>query len=265
MNLAKYFMIEVAMDDSVGPTDMPSVWNLNKYQHDKGHRMNLSGDSHDAYSVIMDSALGLLGAEPQDQDDFVGQVQWLHQYLGAKPAPAYPFPIDEQLATAGKNLFEANCAYCHASERTGTPIPVEEIGTDRERLGTWGADYAVAANKVVREMGLERRGLVEEHLIGYVAPFLDGIWLKAPYLHNGSVPTIRDLLDPPAARHQVFWRGYDLFDPVKVGFVTHGEEAERAGTKFDTRERSNGNLGHDFGTGLAEADKTAVVEYLKTL
>jgi mono/diheme cytochrome c family protein len=222
MNLTKYFMIGEPMDDSIGPTDMPSVWNLKKYQHDKGHRMNLAGDSHDAYSVIMDSALGVLGAEPRDPEDFIGQVEWLQDYLGSRPAPDYPFPVDAELAAAGETLFQTHCAACHASERTGTPIPIEEVGTDRERLDTWSAEYAVAANRVVQEMGLERRGLVEEPLAGYVAPFLDGIWLRAPYLHNGSVPTLRDLLDTPADRPSLFWRGYDVYDPVRVGFVTDG-------------------------------------------
>jgi len=47
---------------------------------------------------------------------------------------------------------------------------------------------------------------------------LDGIWLRAPYLHNGSVPTLQDLLNPPNERPQTFHRGYDVFDPVKIGF-----------------------------------------------
>ncbi len=72
MNLTKYFMIKAPMDDTFGPTDMPSVWNLKKYVWDKGHRMNYAGDSHDAHSVIMDSALGVLGAPPADKADFLG-------------------------------------------------------------------------------------------------------------------------------------------------------------------------------------------------
>jgi mono/diheme cytochrome c family protein len=265
MNLTKYFMIRWKTDDSIGPTDMPSVWNLQKYQHDKGHRMNWAGDSHDSYSVIIDSAMGLLGAAPHDKTDFLGQVDWLHDYLGKKPAPKYPFAIDQQKASSGKLIFDAQCARCHASERTGTRIRLAEVGTDPERIKTWSKEAAVAANKVVRDMGIERMGLVEEPLIGYVAQFLDGIWLRAPYLHNGSVPTLRDLLAPPAQRVQVFWRGYDLYDPVKVGFVVQGKEAERAGTRYDTRERASGNQGHDFGTRLPEAEKSALIEYLKTL
>lgn len=265
MNLTKYFMIEAPMDDSFGPTDMPSVWNLRKYQHGRGHRMNFAGDSHDAYSVIFDSAMGLLGAEPKDKDAFLGQVRWLEDYLGNLPTPAYPLPIDQALAEAGRAVFETECAACHASERTGTPIPLVEVGTDGERIGTWGPEYARQANAVVEAMGLERRGLVEEPLIGYVAAFLDGIWLRAPYLHNGSVPTLRDLLTPPEERPRVFWRGYDLYDPVAVGFVAQGKEAERLGSRFDTSERASGNQGHIFGTSLPTDQKTALIEYLKTL
>jgi mono/diheme cytochrome c family protein len=265
MNLTKYFMIGWPMDDSFGPTDMPSVWNLQKYQHERGHRMNFAGDSHDAYSVIIDSALGLLGAEPHDTGDFLAQVDWLHDYLGRKQAPDYPFPIDQELARAGKRVFDANCAQCHASERTGTPLPIAEIGTDRGRMDTWNERAAREANQVTAAMGIERKGLVEEPLVGYVAQFLDGIWLRAPYLHNGAVPTLYDLLQPPAERPAVFWRGYNVYDPVKVGFQSSGEEAQRAGTRHDTRDRGNGNAGHEFGTGLPDDDKWRLVEYLKTL
>src|SRR3546814_6666122 len=87
------------------------------------------------------------------------------------------------------------------------------------------AGNANESNKVVAEVGIERKGLVEEDLIGYNPPFLDGLWLRAPYLHNGSVPTLRDLLEPLAQRPMVFWRGYDLYDPVDVGFVSQGPEA----------------------------------------
>jgi hypothetical protein len=61
-----------------------------KYVWDKGHRMNYAGDSHDAYSVIMDSALGLLGAAPANKEDFVEQVQWLHGYLSRTAAAEVP-------------------------------------------------------------------------------------------------------------------------------------------------------------------------------
>lgn len=265
MNLTKYFMIKAPMDDTFGPTDMPAIWNLKKYDWAKGHRMNYAGDSHDAYSVVMDSALGVLGAAPADKNDFLDQVNWLHDYLGELPPPKYPFPINATRAAAGKPLFDAHCATCHASAVTGAPLPLADVGTDRGRLDSWNSDAAIKANRVVKAMGLERKGLVEEDRKGYVAPFLDGVWLRAPYLHNGSVPTLRDLLEAAAQRPKVFWRGYDVYDPVKVGFVSDGEAARRSGTRLDTASLGGGNQGHEFGTTLSAQDKTALIEYLKTL
>ena len=64
---------------------------------------------------------------------------------------------------------------------------------------------------------------------------------------------------------KVFYRGYDVYDQAKVGFVTSGAEAERVGIKHDTTQRGNGNQGHNFGTQLTADDKEALVEYLKTL
>jgi mono/diheme cytochrome c family protein len=246
MNLTKYFMLEWPMDDSFGPTDMPSIWNLKKYQAAQGHRPNLAGDSH-------------------DNEAFLEQVSWLQDYLGNTPAPAWPLPVDQTKAEAGRAVFQANCAGCHAGERTGTPLPIAEIGTDRGRIDTWSKEAAAEANEVARGMGIERNGLVEEDLVGYVAPFLDGIWLRGPYLHNGAVPTVWDLLQPPDARPATFWRGYDVLDAEKLGFVSRGAEAQAAGFRFDTTLRGNGNGGHDFGTDLPDEDKQALIEHLKTL
>ncbi len=81
-------------------------------------------------------------------------------------------------------------------------------------------------------MGIERKGLVEETLEGYNAVFLDGIWLRAPYLHNGSVPTLRDLLKPVAERPRLFWRGYDLYDPVNVGFFSRRAGSAGSGHSY---------------------------------
>jgi mono/diheme cytochrome c family protein len=264
MNLTKYFMIEVPMDDSIGPSDIPSIWNLKKYDRE-GVTLNWAGDSHDKYSVIIDSALGLLGAAPKDNDEFLAEVKWLQDYLSEKPPPKYPFAIDAGKAAAGKAVFDRECAACHASERTGARMPLAGVDTDPERLWTWKKEHAVAANRTVSDFGIERKGLVEEDLIGYNAVYLDGLWLRAPYLHNGSVPTLRDMLKAPSERPTVFWRGYDVYDPVNVGFITTGAEAERVGTRFVVSERSNGNGGHLFGTTLPETEKEALLEHLKTL
>jgi mono/diheme cytochrome c family protein len=263
MNLTKYFMINVPMDDTVGPSDIPSIWNLKKYGAEDA-TLNWAGDSHDTHSVIIDSALGLLGAAPKDNEEFLREVRWLEDYLSAKPAPKFPLPLDEVKVRAGNAVFDRECANCHASDRTGRRMALAGVDTDAERLHTWKKEHAVAANHVVSEFGIERQGLVEADLIGYNAVFLDGLWLRAPYLHNGSVPTLRDLLNPPERRPTVFWRGYDVYDAANVGFVSNGE-AQQVGTRFDTTLRSNGNGGHVFGTALSDADKEVLIEYLKSL
>jgi len=103
---------------------------------------------------------------------------------------------------------------------------------------------------------------------GYANMPLDGLWLRAPYLHNGSVPSLRDLLEPAAARPKTFYRGNDVYDPVKVGFVS--DQLEGNGHPFfllDTALPGNGNGGHEgqaYGTELSATEKTALVEFLKT-
>ena len=100
---------------------------------------------------------------------------------------------------------------------------------------------------------------------GYANHPLDGIWARAPYLHNGSIPTLRDLLEPPEARPAVFYRGYDVYDQVRVGFVTNvPEERGRRFFRYDTSIPGNSNAGHLYGTTLPEPDKQGLVEYLKT-
>jgi len=288
MNLTKYFLTTSPMDDTLGPTDMPSIWNLKKYSSGEivknavdscgpnlpKARMNLAGDSCNANSVIIDSALGLLGKAPPSNHIFLQQIDWLQKYLSNYPAPKYPFPIDTAKAAAGKAVFDAQCAMCHWSDRTGTVLPVEQVGTDRERIDSWNKDAAIRANDAVKSFGIERRGLVEANPYGYVISFLDGIWLRAPYLHNGSVPSLRDLLKPAADRPKMFYRGYDVYDPLDAGFVSQPEQAARLGvpwndvlrvaTPYDVGMRSNGNMGHEFGVTLPQADKDALIEYLKT-
>lgn len=260
MNLTKYFMLHMPEDGTFGPADMPSIWNLQKYK--KGMALNWDGATTAARSVIIDSALGLV---VRPQRGFMDQMDWLEAYLKALPSPRYPFAMDKQLAAAGEAVFEKNCAACHSSNRTGTSIPLDEIGTDRSRLDSWSKAAAIQANKTVKSLDVDREGMVEATLTGYIAVHLDGVWLRAPYLHNGSVPTLRDLLEPPAKRPKVFYRGYDVYDQANVGFITQGKEAERVGSRIDVSQRGNGNQGHVYGTGLPPAEKNALIEYLKTL
>ena len=97
----------------------------------------------------------------------------------------------------------------------------------------------------------------------YRARPLNGLWAAPPYLHNGSVPSLYELLLPAAHRTRLFYVGAWEFDPEKVGLVV-GSPFPGAFT-FDTRLPGNSNAGHEYGTDLSDSDRWALVEYLKTL
>jgi hypothetical protein len=97
----------------------------------------------------------------------------------------------------------------------------------------------------------------------YAARPLYGIWAAAPYLHNGSIPTLYDLLLPPVQRPRTFALGAREYDPVKLGFAV-GTSCSQEDCVVDTTRTGDGNSGHLWGTDLAEPDRMALLEYLKT-
>ncbi|MDP9253711.1 MAG: hypothetical protein M3O66_02030, partial [Verrucomicrobiota bacterium] len=175
-----------------------------------------------------------------------------------------------------------------SGEYVGNVVPIDKIGTDRHRLDSYTEELAATQNTLYA--GYPWRFSHFRKTFGYVNLPLDGIWLRAPYLHNGSVPTLRDLLNPSNERPTIFYRGYDVFDQTKVGFVSEVGKFDDYGRskdepdnprryfKFDTQVRSNGltprdrnegnsNVGHEgevYGTMLSAPEKDAIVEYLKT-
>jgi hypothetical protein len=97
----------------------------------------------------------------------------------------------------------------------------------------------------------------------YKARPLNGIWATAPYLHNGSVRTLYQLLLPPADRNErkpTFHVGTREFDPEEVGFKDEGDFI------FDTSAQpGNSNAGHEYGTHLGDAERRQLLVYLKSL
>jgi hypothetical protein len=116
------------------------------------------------------------------------------------------------------------------------------------------------------ELFLQQRdkGDRERGLMVYKARPLDGIWATAPYLHNGSVPNLYQLLLPSTERATTFQVGSRVFDPVNVGFVS-----DEGPFRFDTLLKGNSNKGHEgsrYGTDkLSDKERWELVEYLKTL
>lgn len=97
----------------------------------------------------------------------------------------------------------------------------------------------------------------------YEARVLTGVWATAPYLHNGSVPNLWELLKPPATRNTRFTPGNRLYDQGNVGLPT--DAAPSPNGQFKASVPGNSAAGHDFGTSLKTSDKRALIEYMKTL
>jgi hypothetical protein len=248
---------------------MMPIWNMKVREGDALHWDGLNTNFHE---VVVSSAIGDGMTYKSIANENLARIEkWLKEVqpppspFKASKDPASPYHLDEQLAAMGKGLYERHCARCHApeGERHRTVIPIEEVGTDRHRVDMWTAEAAKRYNAYQKDYDWGMRHF--RNVDGYVAVPHDGLWLRGPYLHNGSVPTLRDMLKKPENRPKVFYRGYDLFDPLNVGFVSQGEEAERIGFRYDTSVPGNSNQGHLFGTDLPKDQKKALLEYLKTL
>jgi len=98
---------------------------------------------------------------------------------------------------------------------------------------------------------------------GHLPRSLKGVWSTPPYLHNGSVPTLWHLLSPAKDRPAKFAVGNSNYDPDKVGYVF--DISKSSPFIFDTTETGNSNAGHEYGADLSDSDRTALIEFLKSL
>jgi hypothetical protein len=292
-------------------------------------------------------------------------LQTLEEKIAVLKPPPWPqdvFPLDQDMVSKGKVLFDANCGKCHNPQPSKTTVnawdtPVMAVGTDPRMAGnakqksdpgiytsaalpppsigarypacpstfdcalsvdllassvvgglladafnrpTLGSPEAIRHNGVFRALGRDLESLPHgERLEDLTAPgtnhlddlkamiknrlsnmyksqppaatgaayesrVLQGVWATAPYLHNGSVPTLWELLTPPAQRKTSFMVGSRLFDPKNVGFST--ESSPFKSGKFEVNPgNGNGNGGHSFGTDLSDEQKWQIIEYMKQM
>jgi mono/diheme cytochrome c family protein len=213
-------------------------------------------------------------------DDMFRDMQ---AFVASVRAPAYPRSIDTALTAEGERLFVRDCAGCH-----GTYAERDEDETYPNLLiplDVAGTDPAVAEAGVVHSPELVdwyngsfyggiTRMVPNDPFPGYMPPPLDGIWATAPYLHNGSVPTIELVLNSRARPR--YWKRLDFdsthFDDNALGWpfveVSYGQDdAPEVEQPFiyDTTKWSQSSLGHPFGDHLTDDERRAVLEYLKTL
>lgn len=253
-------MNKLREDELIGTADFPSVWNQ---QPREGLQLHWDGNNSSVDERNKSAALGA-GVTPTTID--IPRIQRVADWLWELPPPAYPYEINQNLAATGERVFQNSCASCHAfgGTQTGTVVPIQEINTDPHRLDSY--TYEMLSNQNTLYAGYPWRFSHFRKTDGYANAPLDGIWLRAPYLHNGSLPTLRDLLEVTDKRPKEFYRGYDVFDKDKVGFVSDvAEENGKQYFKFDTTIPGNSNSGHLYGTELSAADKDALVEYMKKL
>jgi hypothetical protein len=257
-NPTKFNVFHMPDDGTIGTVDLPQIWNQrpreNLYLHWDGNNNKLEERNYAAAMAVGATPQSVIPASFKEVTDFL---------LDMHP-PAFPFPIDQTRAARGKSIYESKCASCHAfgSPQTGQVTPIEDVGTDRHRLDSFTLPLV---NEFHTFETPPFKFDAYRKTNGYSNTPLDGVWARAPYLHNGSVPTLWDLLEPVEKRPTAFYSGYDVYDAKNVGFITSGPDAESVGFKYETCFPGNSNVGHTFGTELKDDEKWDLIEYMKTL
>jgi mono/diheme cytochrome c family protein len=226
-------------------------------------------------------SVSVMGVRIEDAPRNVPQLNDMLHFIRSYRPPPFPGHIDARLADDGRGVYAARCAGCHGtvSEGEGRPeivslpnrlVPVNVIGTDGRRAAE--SDSSIAA---ALRAGYSRLAEIDSTGM-YVAPPLAGVWATAPYLHNGSVPTLWHLMHPDQ-RPARFYVGGHRIDFVRVGIA--GEVGSDGTMRYpsdyrpwstprllDTSEPGRSNRGHEtMFANLSEAQKTALLEYLKRL
>ncbi|MEM7585775.1 MAG: cytochrome c [Acidobacteriota bacterium] len=255
-NLFKITVLGLDDDGTTGASDYPPLWHQGaregQYLHWNGSGNQLREDNLMSVYPLNQGPSGFLEAS----------FDRVVAYLRDVPPAAFPFAVDVEAAARGRVTYDAQCASCHAfdGDRVGQVTAQSEVGTDPEFLEMWSVAFVDALEAIdsppFRFPSLRRTD-------GYLNVPLDGAWMRAPYLHNGSVPSLRALLSPVAERPATFHRGSEIYDPEAMGFRS---STGGAGTSlYDVSLRGNSNAGHTYGVDLTDEAKHDLLEFLKTL
>jgi mono/diheme cytochrome c family protein len=341
--------------DNISPADAPVrypfVWNAARqdftqwpgFSPNGNALLGLARNSGEVYGVFATfhprkDLLGLADFHSDNSANFRG-LNAVEDLLWKIGPPKWPFAVKPELLPRGQQVYEQQCASCHAPRDGETrsllyktwATPKQDVGTDshqydilvREVSTGWLAGQRLpvpiisprlasrakaidllrvsvigsmlqhpfdlplfntagvassspgkekAARQALRVADAQWKGRTDASLGGRATSFpyesrvLYGIWATAPYLHNGSVPTLADLLKKPEQRPAAFdvGRSYDI-DKVGLAANQNGRGERRVTTGCEARNSGNSRCGHDFGTDLSEPDKLALLEYLKVL
>ena len=265
--------------ERIGPADLPSIW-LQGPRGDQVMQLHWDGNNRSLRERNLSAAIGAgVTEETVDHQAIERVAAWLRDL----PPPPSPLAegLDPEQVAEGARLYARHCLRCHGrqgdkgyvfeGEDLGEVVLLAEIGTDPGRFESYTAEMAELQKGFFAD-DPDYRFRHFEKTEGYANHPLDGLWLRAPYLHNGAVPSLEALLAPPEARPRRFLRGLDVIDRAAGGFAAPdcppgdgpGTASGGTGACFDTALPGNGNGGHLYGTDLAPAEKAALVAYLKT-
>jgi mono/diheme cytochrome c family protein len=256
----------IDIPQGVIPTDVPAWWLLKKK-----HAMFYTAFGRGDFGRFLMASNLLTVNDTSEAREVDSRINDVLAYIYSLEPPKYPSPIDKPLAKKGAAIFVMQCSKCHGhyGENGDYPnllIPESGIGTDSVLFASnyQSPQFVDWFNSSWFASGDHPARLVP--FSGYIAPPLDGIWVTAPYLHNGSVPDLEGVLNSKD-RPRYWSRDYNSlhYDYNRVGW----KYSKRAGpgdhAVYNTDLPGYGNYGHDFGDRLTEKERKAVIEYLKTL
>jgi mono/diheme cytochrome c family protein len=256
----------VKLPEQVIPSDVPAWWLLKKK-----NAMFYNGFGRGDFGKFLMGSTLLTTNDTIHAKLVDAHMPDVLAYIYSLQPPKYPKEIDQSLASTGKIIFENNCSRCHGTygEQSKYPnllIPQSVIGTD-SLLNTSNYQYSDMIewyNKSWFSKNDPPAKLVSFN--GYVAPPLDGVWITAPYFHNGSVPTIECVLNSKI--RPTYWtRNFSAteYDYEKLGWKFQTLCSASGKKNYNTTLPGYGNCGHTFGDHLTDEERKAVIEYLKTL
>jgi mono/diheme cytochrome c family protein len=250
----------------VYPIDVPAWWILKKK-----NAMFHSGMGRGDFSRVMMASSVLTLQDTTKAKEVDAKFADVRVFINSIVPPKYTKVIDQTLASRGKEIFSATCQSCHGSYGIDVSYPNLLVKLDRIKT-----DESVAKSYITNINFIEwynsswfaktKNGATMQPSDGYVAPPLDGVWATAPYLHNGSIPTLEALID--SKKRPLIWQktsSFDNYDYEKMGLKYTVATTKADQYTYDTRLPGYGNKGHYFGDNLSVSDKKALLEYLKTL
>jgi mono/diheme cytochrome c family protein len=258
----------ITIPDEVIPTDVPAWWLLKKK-----NAMFFNGMGRGDFSRYLMASTLLTMHDAAKANEVNEKFPDILAYINSIQPPVYPQAINTTLVEEGKTVFTNTCAKCHGTYGSGGEYPnllvsLTTVGTDPKLASAYDVSTYTAFKDWFNNgwFGADPNGAELVPGNGYVAQPLDGIWATAPYLHNGSVPTLEDLLN--SSQRPTYWKrtfaDNDL-DYTKVGWNYTRPASKTDKQTYDATIDGYGNQGHTFGDALTTQQRTALIEYLKTL